>query len=86
MGMTLGARFHNYEGPTWEHCKPGWYQICIPLSIDDYPNKYLDIVDWIYNNVDKCEWHARWAIFGETEMCFKFRYERNYLMFVLRWS
>lgn len=61
-----------------------WPCVVIDL-IDDDTEKYFDIIDWIRDNIDMPYRHARWrwhAYHAEV----KFRYERNYIMFKLRWS
>lgn len=86
--LSVQQYYYNTEpSKTWEECKPGWYECKIPLQ-NSVPQelKYIEsIIDWVYNHIEKCERHARWMITNET-FNFKFRYERDYLMFVLRWS
>jgi hypothetical protein len=80
--------YYNHESPkTWEQCKPGWYEFKIYLNDSvSHELKYIEsIIDWVYNNIDKCERHARWAVTNES-FNIKFRYQRDYMMFVLRWS
>ena len=81
-------RYINIEAfKKWEECKIGWHEYRIPLhnSISKELDYMESIIDWVYNNIDKCERHARWAA-TDGSFNFKFRYERDYLMFVLRWS
>jgi len=80
-------QYYNIESlKNWEECKIGWYEYRIPLQNSTHELKYIEsIIDWVYNNIEKCERHARWAITNES-FNFKFRYERDYMMFVLRWS
>lgn len=67
--------------------KPGWYLYEFPVK--KYPDRYTDmyneIVDWLYANIDKPERHVRWHI-NNMHIRVKFRYERDYLRFVLTWS
>ncbi len=67
--------------------KDGWYAFELPFKqyADHYPDLYNEIVDWMYANLDKPERHARWHI-NSMHIRVKFRYERDYLRFVLRWS
>lgn len=46
--------------------------------------KYNDIVEWIKANIEKYDKHTRYKIEPET-LTFKFRYERNYIVFNLKW-
>lgn len=72
----------------WPNIKPGWheYKIALPEIVTqaDFVNWYADIIEWVYNNIQNCEQHCRWA-FEENKFCIKFRYERDYLHFALRW-
>lgn len=68
--------------------KPGWYQYRIERTLPqayEWLDYYDKIVQWIYENVDMPYRHARWMIDAEHSR-FRFRYERNYLQFLLRWS
>lgn len=71
----------------WSDVKPGWYEHKINLpeitSHSAFINWYADIIDWIYANVPNCERHCRWIF--DDKFCIKFRYERDYLLFALRW-
>lgn len=68
--------------------KPGWYAFGItrssPQSLD-WVNQYHVVVEWILEHVEMPRRHARWIIHPEHAE-FKFRHERDYLLFVLRWS
>lgn len=76
---------HWYEGE-----KPGWHEFRIQNhdydAVREHIEHYQDIVEWIYNNIDGCERHARWMITAGTEISVKFRYERDLIKFVLRWA
>jgi hypothetical protein len=75
--MTLE---HYDPNKDWDSIKK-WHKVVINY----YPNKFPEILRWLYANIDKPERHARWKIVDDT-MQFKFRYERDYIMFTLRWS
>ena len=68
--------------------KPGWHEYRIdrthPTSFE-WLIHYNSIVNWILENIDMPHRHSRWVIQPEHAL-FRFRYERNYLLFVLRWS
>jgi len=81
----MGIAYHYYEGPTWELTKVGWYECRINAEREDRVDYFLDIIEWLTQNIDKCNRHSRWTL-AQTEMCFKFRYERDYLLFMLRWG
>ena len=73
----------HFEGPTWEDTKPGWHEI--ELNLNGQPKRYREIIEWLYNTIDKCERHCRWF---QTSMGIKikFRYERDYIVATLRWA
>ena len=62
----------------WEETEPGWYEHRILVSMD-MPEKYDDILEWLYNRIDNCERHARWRISGGL-IQLKFRYERDVIL------
>ena len=74
---------HWYTGE-----KPGWHEYRIdrthPTSFE-WLIHYNSIVNWILENIDMPHRHSRWVIQPEHAL-FRFRYERNYLQFILRWS
>ena len=75
---------YNYfdHSRSWDHTNEGWHEIIIERSS---PFKHLDMVRWLYDNIDKPERHARWIRFSDASG-FKFRYERDYILFTLRWG
>lgn len=73
----------HFEGPTWHDTKPGWYEI--ELNLNGQPKRYREIVEWLYNTIDKCERHCRWFQ-TSVGIKIKFRYERDYIICTLRWS
>lgn len=67
---------------------PGWWYWTVERHEQDGKDwiiRYCGIVDWITENLDGAAKHARWTIDPEYAY-FKFRYERDYLIFTLRWS
>jgi len=73
---------HYDSDKEWEDDKPGWLEV----TIYNASNKNIpEILFWTYENVDKPERHMRWKTIDDT-VRFKFRYERDYIMFTLRWS
>lgn len=71
----------------WDNSR--WYEFAIENPngywTDEYLQKYTDIVEWIFKNIDGQYKHARWRIDHEY-IKVKFRYERDILLFTLRWS
>lgn len=84
----MGINVYNYyESKGWENTKPGWHKAKVTLKTEDH---FTEIMDWLVNNNSKYDRHTRWIILSEssnvTMMHFKFRYEKDYVMFLLRWS
>lgn len=71
--------YNYYDGVDWGNTKPGWYEASVNLK------HYDSVMEWLHKNIGKYERHTRWHIFDET-MKFKFRYEKDCMMFILRWS
>ena len=68
--------------------KSGWHELTIRRqepSLVEYQEWYCGIADWIMNNVDGAWKHSRWKI-EQDHVIFRFRYERDYIRFVLRWT
>ena len=81
--MAMTYAFNYYDGDKgWEETNPGWHEVTIHTNS---PDKHSEILKWLYNKVDKVERHARWAWY-ENHSKFKFRYERDYIMFTLTWQ
>jgi len=73
--------FENYDpSKEWDDDKH-WHKVVINFS----PGKFPEMINWLYNNMGKPERHARWRIIDDT-IQFKFRYERDYIMFTLTWQ
>lgn len=68
---------------------PGWHEYRISRlgfsSLADYVQKIDSMIDWIEQNVELYDRHTRWNFNSEC-MVFRFRYERDFLRFILRWS
>jgi len=75
----------RFAHPPWEEKWPEYTHY-----IDNHEKllfEYLARRDWIYDNVENCEKHARWQI--SYTYCYiqvNFRYERDMIRYILRWS
>jgi hypothetical protein len=67
----------------WENTKPGWHECTVRAKRFD---KINEIIKWLEINVGKYERHCRWGVTDDDTISFKFRYEKDYIMFTLRWS
>lgn len=84
MVYTKMAVTHNYYDSErgWKGTNPGWHQVDI-YTVS--PSKHLEMVQWIYDNIDNPERHARWIFENHANSSFKFRYERDFVWFRLTW-
>lgn len=67
----------------WDHTNPGWYEIILN---DVISFRHVKMVTWLYDRLDNPERHCRWIRFSDNSSAFKFRYERDYILFTLTWS
>jgi hypothetical protein len=67
--------------------KSGWHEIIFYLE-DRTTLEYVllrqETMDWILENIDAPHRHVHW-LFSYYQLIFRFRHERDYLRFVLRW-
>lgn len=83
MDITYTLHYYDYERG-WDNTKRGWLETKVYLN-NDYRMQVKEILLWMYDKVDNCERHARWTII-ENYFHVKFRYERDLILFRLRWS
>lgn len=76
----VAANYYDYTRG-WDHTNVGWHEIVLNISYA----KHLEIIVWIYEKLDKPERHSRWIRFSDGSG-FKFRYERDFILFTLSWS
>jgi hypothetical protein len=74
----LILNYYDYQ-KGYINTNPGWYEHTV-YSESHYT--HLEIVEWLYTNIDNPERHCRWCRF-DSKMCVKFRYEKDYLWFSL---
>lgn len=70
----------------WEGTNPGWYEVI--LHVEDPPetvNRFTQTIEWMKENIQGYKKHCRWYYAGNY-LKYKFRYERDYLWFKLRWG
>lgn len=71
----------------FQNDKPNWYTITIHSNLDDFiefGDQCQFIIEWMYHKIDHVERHCRWSLqFNEFHV--KFRYEKDYAWFKLRW-
>jgi hypothetical protein len=70
----------------WELTKPGWYEVHVyEPNLAKSTKRHAEMVDWIRDNIGKCEHHCRWYQIG-NDLHYKFRYERDFIWFKLTWG
>ena len=80
MAMTYVQHYFDPDRD-WVGTNPGWYEAAVKTQDSD---EHTEIVKWLYDNIDNPERHCRWTK-SLYESHFKFRYERDYIHFRLRW-
>lgn len=86
--MTITASHYYDSKKGWNDDKPGWYEVRLyydELDLIKFSEKASEIIDWLYNNVGKCERHCRWTI-SHSMIFVKFRYQKDYTWFKLTWQ
>lgn len=71
----------------FENEKSGWYEF---TRVCNSKHSYEDMIKWIIDTIEKPYRHCRWCcqINEQLFLCIRvrFRYERDYILFSLRWS
>jgi len=81
--MNSNIPFNYYDvGRGWDETNKGWHTIIIENT---QSFRHLDMVNWLYDRIDNTEKHSRWVRL-QNSSGFKFRYERDYILFTLTWS
>ena len=83
VSTKMAVMYEHYDEAGWEHTQPGWYECSVRAENID---KYDEMTQWILNNIGKYKRHCRWCVTDVNVVSFKFRYERDYILFTLRWS
>ena len=83
VSTKMAVMYEHYDEAGWEHTQPGWYECSVRAENID---KYDEMTQWLLNNIGKYKRHCRWCVTDVNVISFKFRYERDYILFTLRWS
>ena len=65
----------------WEKA-PKWHEAKLRVSS---PEKFTDIIEWVESNIQGWKKHTVWRLTDGGILEIRFRYERDYNWFVLRW-
>jgi len=75
---------HNLPVYWWSNDKPKWHHVTIDGQ-EYWPlDKLNEILNWMEINIDNPKRHCRWRMF-QNYLEFKFRYERDVILFKLSW-
>jgi len=66
----------------YDNTNPEWFEHIVYFDPSTGDRRHDEVVKWLYDKIDHCERHARWARFYDCTRV-KFRYERDYLWFKL---
>ncbi len=77
----------------WDNDRPGWHLVEVDHRLRPKPTRglssaresHIQVVEWLYDNIDSCEKHCRWTILYDVTKV-RFRYEKDALWFSMRWS
>lgn len=67
----------------WENFKPNWYKASIQV---ESPKKFEELMRWMHVNIQGHRKHTVWRLTDNGYFEIRFRYERDYEWFVLRWQ
>ena len=67
----------------WENYKPDWFKARIRV---DNPTKFEELMRWMQANLQGHRKHTVWRLTDGGYFEIRFRYERDYEWFVLRWQ
>ena len=67
----------------WENYKPKWYKAVIKVPSD---LTFEEILKWIDTNIQGHRKHTVWRLTGSNHFEIRFRFERDFSLFILRWG
>jgi hypothetical protein len=67
----------------WESYKPNWYEARIKV---ESPAKFEELMRWMQANLQSHRKHTVWRLTDGGYFEIRFRFERDYILFTLRWS
>lgn len=75
----------TYTG-NWDDSNWYYYEFnTTNLDVDEAVDKYFLMLEWVENNIDGFHKHCKWQM-TDTLIKVKFRHEKDYFYFMLRWS
>ena len=67
----------------WENYKPNWYNACIRIETH---TKFEELLRWMNDNLPGHRKHTIWRLIDDGYFEIRFRHQRDYEWFVLRWQ
>ena len=68
---------------SWEKLKPGWFKATVHV---ESPKKFEELMIWMQANIQGHRKHTIWRLTDGGYFEIRFRHERDYEWFILRWS
>lgn len=85
MGVKVYPEYYDWTRG-WDDDHPYWYSHTQSAQNQTELDKlHKEVVHWLYENIDNPERHCRW-IRQQLDISVKFRHEKDYVLFMLRWS
>ena len=78
LGRMVGSNIKD-----WENYKPNWYKASLNIKSE---KEFADLMIWMEGNLQGHRKHTVWRLTGEMTFEIRFRYQKDYEWFVLRWS
>ncbi len=67
----------------WENYKPNWYSASFTVRSE---KQFEELMIWMQNNMPGHRKHTVWRLTGDRIFEIRFRYQKDYEWFVLRWQ
>lgn len=77
-------RIHHTYKVNWKDDKPGWHEVVLLSDDSNIDKLHENVLKYLYEKVPGCEKHCRWIRMANS-LLIKFRHEKHYMWFKLRW-
>jgi len=72
----------RYEARSFDSTVNDWYKARIKI---ESPEKLDEVTTWLLENIDGWHKHADWRMINGGYLDLRFRHQRDYEWFILRW-
>lgn len=88
--INVWRKYYFYSASKWKRVCPTWHEVTMTnrKGLSALRKQYADVDTWLYETIEDVEYNAKWKekrILANQEFRIKFRYERDALLFKLRW-